>query len=94
MEVLEMLNFKVQFKKLSVMTEYQGFPIKDLNKVIDSSHVIQIEDANLVVHCDESLIKTLLVSLSLFVLKFIKDGGKLLFKSQILQPIGSAEELS
>lgn len=79
-----MLNFKVQFKKLSVMTEYQGFPVKDVNKVIDTSHIMTIEDANLVVHCDESLIKTLLVSLSLFVLKFIKDGGKLIFRSQIL----------
>ena len=86
-EALEILNFKVQFKQLTVLTEYVGFPIKETSKVrVDEEQPLGINDADLNLYCDGTLVKSVLVNLIQFISKFIKDGSKLVFRSEILQP--------
>lgn len=75
-----------------MLTEYVGFPIKESSLRVDENQKLSINDADLNLYCDGTLIKSVLVNLIQFISKFIKDESKLVFRSEILQPVNITHE--
>ena len=92
-EVTTYVENQAAIKGLTILTDYQGFQLKENNNNQGARSVVPLEDINLTVECDEERLKQVLVQIAQDAIKFTTDGSQISIQFKMIQPMKESSEV-